>query len=148
MLRERRWLLSIVLCVTLSVTMLWTPMYAQAADNDSGQTTENTFINSDGAAAYMADGFAYRYIDEDGYFNSDGTMPDGEGISIRIIGYYGQGTKIDIPEKIDGYDVTEVRWSKNNPSGVAGEIDYDKVTEINIPSKVTSYRRLYSDAQQ
>ena len=154
MLKERRWLLSIVLCVTLSVTMLWTPMYAQAADNGGGQTTENTFINSDGTMVHISDdGFVFRYIcykngrDYKAFYDPDGEVPEGD-VAVRIIGYCGTDTEITIPEKIDGYDVTEVLWNKERPSRVDGEIDYDSVTKIYIPKTVRKYKCLNSKAMK
>ena len=148
MLMRNRWLLSIVLCVTLSVTMLWTPAFAAAADNSGGQQTAETYINSDGSAAFMANGFAYRYINGEGERYPDGVKPDGTDVFVQIIGYYGKSTKVDIPEKIDGYDVTQVRWSNCQSSKVPGEIDYDSITDISIPSTVSRYDRLESDSQE
>ena len=154
MLMRNRWLLSIVLCVTLSVTMLWTPAFASAADNSGGQQEAETYLNSDGTQVHVSkDGFVYRYIgykngrDYSASYDTEGKIPEGD-VAVRIIGYCGTGTEVNIPDQIDGYDVTEVLWNKERPSRMDGEIDYDSITKVNIPKTVKRYKCLFSKSMK
>ena len=154
MLMRNRWLLSIVLCVTLSVTMLWTPAFASAADNSGGQPAAETYLNSDGTQVHVSkDGFVYRYIgykngrDSSASYDTEGKIPEGD-VAVRIIGYCGTGTEVNIPDQIDGYDVTEVYWNKEQPSRMDGEINYDSITKIHLPKTVAKYKCLNSKAMK
>ena len=126
---EGRWLLSIVMAVMLAVTMLFNPAFVIAAENDEGGDAQNgntiTFVNSDGTkieALVSEDGFIYENV------NSDGTE------MIKVIGYTGDGSTIDIPEEINGIPVMSVGIDPRYP-GVKG-LDYDNITTIKFPASV------------
>ena len=68
------------------------------------------------------DGFAYTAV------NSDG------GNSVKIVGYNGVKTVVDVPEKIDGRPVSGFSINPDNP--IEGDDSYDNITQINFPDSM------------
>ena len=129
MYSERRWLLAIVMSVMLAVTMLFTPTSVMAAGGEEGGGDSNDeaiqFLNSDGSyseAFVTEDGFIYENV------NSDGTE------MVKVVGYNGGDSVIDIPETINSLPVMSVCIDPRYP-GVKG-LDYDNVTTIKLPANL------------
>ena len=129
MYSEKRWLLSIVMSVMLAVTMLFTPTSVMAAGGEEGGGDSNDeaiqFLNSDGSyseAFVTEDGFIYENV------NSDGTE------MVKVVGYNGGDSVIDIPETINSLPVMSVCIDPRYP-GVKG-LDYDNVTTIKLPANL------------
>ncbi len=87
-----------------------------------------TYINKDGiqqTAYRTTDGFAYTLVNSDGFD------------SVRIIGYNGGGTTINVPAKINGHVVSGFSIDPREPFD--GE-NYDSIKAIKIPDSMIYLR--------
>ncbi|MBR2539229.1 MAG: leucine-rich repeat protein [Mogibacterium sp.] len=132
-----------IFAIMLALAIVFTYMPAIAFADDGANTASRgktylyfdgegddsvTYVNSDGVAqtAYRtADGFAYTLV------NSDGSN------TVRIIGYNGGNSVINVPEKIHSRTVSGFSIDPDDP--VAGET-YNGITEINFPENVIYIR--------
>ncbi|MBE6042148.1 MAG: hypothetical protein E7220_06465, partial [Clostridiales bacterium] len=108
MCSERRWLLSIVLTIAMSVTMLFNPAWMMVSYADS----EDIVVLDEGTTE---DGFVYDYV------NSDGEK------MIRITGYTGDSDVLDVPAEIGDYPVKAFIISTTDDDS------YANITEIHFP---------------
>ena len=129
---ERKRLLSMVMTLAVAITMLFNPLFVSRADAASGDygsaTPVEGLVNSDGGEleAYYENGFTFTPV------NSDG------GETVRVIGYNGGSSKINVPGKLGNHVVSG--FSINPYYVVVPEENYDDITEINMPSSVIYLR--------
>ena len=138
-MKEKRKLLAVILSLAMILTFMPAAAFAGSESgawlemDDHGSDKQINFTNEDGAiqAAYLtSDGFIYTRV------NSDGLD------SVRIVGYKGGGTVINVPEKINGHTVSG--FSIDPYESFDGE-SYEDIKEINLPDSMIYLRTKISD---
>ena len=134
-MKERNRLFAILL--SLAIVFAYMPAAAfagtaQFGDFEGGDgDTPVTYYNDDGVrqTAYRtADGYAYTPVNSDGFD------------SVRIIGYNGGSTTMNVPAKINGHTVSGFSINPGKP--LEGE-NYDAVKTIKLPDSVIYFRTKY-----
>jgi len=133
-MREKKKLLAVILSLAMMLTFMPAAVFADTGSgawlemDDHGSDVQMNFTNEDDAlqAAYRtSEGFIYTRV------NSDGLD------SVRVVGYNGGGTVINVPESINGHTVSGFSIDPYDP--LFGE-SYDAVKEINLPDSMIYLR--------